>query len=276
MEYFKSKKIPSKINPIAYEQPAEYIEEAPKHNIQIPKAMDFEIIFEDADIIAVNKPSGLLVIPDRFRKELLNLRNLLEMKYGGIFVVHRLDRETSGVTLFAKNAEAHRLLNGQFTDHTIKKIYLALVCGIPDHEAGTLKFPLAPHPRKPGTMVVSEAGKISITEYRVAEKFLKYSLVEARPLTGRTHQVRIHLAAYGHPLAVDRIYGSGEPLRLSSFKPGYKPSATEERPLIDRLTLHAEKITFHHPATNAEVTLTAPLPQDFELTLKQLRKNNRS
>lgn len=233
------------------------------------------IIFEDVDLLAVNKPAGLLVIPDRYRKDLPNLRDLLVTKYGNIFVVHRLDKETSGILIFAKNAATHKHLNDQFTGHTIEKVYLALVRGRLEHAAGAIKFPLAPHPKKPALMVVSQAGKISITDYNVREVFKDYTLVEARPHTGRLHQVRIHFAALGHPLAFDRGYGNKEPILLSSIKPDYKPSGKSVSLLIDRLTLHAEKITFIHPSTGHPQTLTAPLPKDFEVLIQQLRKYNR-
>jgi len=234
------------------------------------------IVFEDDDLIAVNKPSGLLVIPDRYRKDFPNLRDILIEQYGNIFVVHRLDKDTSGIIVFAKNAAAHKYLNDQFTSHTVEKIYCALVRGRLEHTAGSIKYSLAPHPRTHSMMAVSPAGKISITDYTVREAFRNYTLVEARPHTGRLHQIRIHFAAFGHPLAIDRIYGSSEPLLLSSIKSGYKPSGSEESPLIDRLTLHAEKITFIHPrAPEQPQTLIVPMPKDFEAVVQQLRKYNK-
>ncbi len=237
---------------------------------------ELNIVFEDDDLLVVNKPAGLLVIPDRYRKDLPNLRDILIEKYGDIFVVHRLDKETSGILVFAKNAATHKHLNGQFTDHTIEKVYCALVRGRLEHTAGSIKYSLAPHPKKPSVMVVSQAGKISITDYTVREAFRDYTLVEARPHTGRLHQIRVHFATFGHPLAIDRIYGSQEPIFLSSIKPDYKPSGSNESPLIERLTLHAERITFIHPATPGQPkTLNAPLPKDFEAVIQQLRKYNK-
>ncbi len=235
---------------------------------------ELNIIFEDDAFLAINKPAGLLVIPDRYRKDLPNLRDILIEKYGQIFIVHRIDKETSGILLFARNPEAHRVLNNQFTDHTIEKVYVALVRGRLQHTAGSIKFPLAPHPKKPAMMVVSQAGKISITDYKVREAFRDYTLVEGKPRTGRMHQVRVHFAALGHPLAIDRLYGNKEPIFLSSIKPNYKRSGKDESPLMDRLTLHAEKITFIHPASGQSQTLTAPLPKDFKAVIQQLRKHN--
>jgi 23S rRNA pseudouridine1911/1915/1917 synthase len=237
---------------------------------------ELAIIFEDDDLVAVNKPAGLLVIPDRYRKDIPNLRDMLAKRNGQIFVVHRLDKETSGILIFAKNADAHRLLNDQFTNHTIEKVYIALVRGRLRHGAGSIKYPLAPHPKKPAVMTVSQSGKISVTDYNIREAFRDYTLVEARPRTGRLHQVRVHLAAFGYPLAIDKLYGSKEPIFLSSIKPDYKPSGDGESPLIDRLTLHAEKITFVHPREPDQPrTLTAPLPKDFEAVVQQLQKYNK-
>jgi len=125
-------------------------------------------------------------------------------------------------------------------------------------------------------MVVNQGGKISITDYEVREAFRDYTLVESRPHTGRLHQIRVHFAALGHPLAIDHLYGSHEPIFLSSIKSDYKPSGTRELPLIDRLTLRAESITFYHPASPAEPrTLSAFLPKDFETVIQQLRKYNK-
>ncbi len=237
---------------------------------------ELNIIFEDADLLAINKPAGLLVIPDRYRKDIPNLRDLLIAKYGNIFVVHRLDKETSGILIFAKNAATHKHLNDQFTGHAIDKVYLALVRGRLQHTAGSIKFSIAPHPKKPAMMAVDQGGKISITDYEVREAFRDYTLVEARPHTGRLHQIRVHFAAFGHPLAIDRLYGSHEPIFLSSIKSDYKPSGNRELPLIDRLTLHAESITFYHPASPVEPrTLSALLPKDFETVIQQLRKYNK-
>lgn len=233
-----------------------------------------EILFEDDSLIAVNKPAGLTVIPERFETDTPDLVALLRARYEHVLVVHRLDRETSGVILFARNAEAHRTLNEQFQENEVRKVYHALVVGAPLWEAQTVDLPLRVNgDRRHRTIVDPGKGKPSTTEYQVLERLGPYSWVEARPRTGRTHQIRVHLAAVGSPIAVDPLYGSEEPVFLSSFKRNYRAGSREERPLLGRLGLHASKITVHHKESGDDLTVEAPLPKDLRATLNQLRKH---
>lgn len=235
---------------------------------------EIEIIYEDEDFIVLNKPAGVLTIPDRFSKSLPNLYGILTEKYGRIFVVHRLDKETSGVICFAKNEEAHSDLSEKFEEHDVNKVYLALITGHLRNKEGRIDIPLSENPKIPGTMRVDyDAGKRSITEYKVLEEFENYSLVEVKPLTGRMHQIRVHFKAIGHPLAIDSVYGNKNEIFLSEIKKKYKAKEDEpEKPLMSRLTLHALKLGFFHFRKKEYIEFEAKLPRDFESLLKQLRK----
>jgi 23S rRNA pseudouridine1911/1915/1917 synthase len=229
-------------------------------------------ILENDDFIAINKPSGLLSIPDRQGKE-NSLKKLLEEKYGKIFTVHRLDRDTSGVIIFAKNENAHRHLSIQFESHAAVKIYHGLVIGSPAEKTSTIELPIMEHPVKKGLMVINRKGKISITDYEVVEVLGKYSWMKFRIHTGRTHQIRVHMKDLGHPIVCDELYGDGAPILVSSLKTRYKLSLNEEaeRPILGRLALHSSSLSFTDQSRNT-ITLEAPLPKDLTATLKQLRK----
>lgn len=232
---------------------------------------EIAILFEDDDLLLVNKPSGFTVIPDRFSKY-NSLVKKLEKDYGKLFVVHRIDRETSGIVCFAKNETTHRHLSLQFQNHTTTKIYKAVVKGHLPFKEGIIESPIVENPAKPGTMMIAKRGKEAITLCRVEEEFAHASLVEADIKTGRTHQIRVHLAALGNPLLVDEIYANSPAFYFSSLKRNYKPSGEEERPTIARLTLHAYSLKLEHPVTGKEIEVVAPLPKDLETLLKLLRK----
>ena len=231
------------------------------------------IIFEDDSVVAVNKPAGLLTLPDRYRRELPNVRAILEAHYGSIFTVHRLDTDTSGILLFARDAEAHRNLSMQFEQHTPEKVYQAVVAGIVEQDEFEIDIPLAPDERKPGLTRPSARGKESLTVVNVVERYRMASYVECRPKTGRHHQIRAHLAAVGHPLLVDPDYGRLAEFMLSTIKRRYKVSkGATERPLIARTTLHAASLTVAHPVTGEPLSIIAPLPKDISAVLQVLRK----
>ncbi len=233
-----------------------------------------DILFEDELHIAIDKPAGIPVIPERFASNVPDLKSLLSERFGDVYVVHRLDRETSGVLLFARSAEAHRILNQQFQENSVGKIYHALVTGVPLWDAETIELPLRVNgDRRHRTIVDPGKGKPSKTSYRVIERLGPYTYIEARPETGRTHQIRVHLAAVGSPVAVDPLYGVEDPIYLSDFKRGYTAGAREERPLLGRLGLHASHLTVKHAGSGARLTIDAPLPKDLRATLNQLRKH---
>jgi 23S rRNA pseudouridine1911/1915/1917 synthase len=234
--------------------------------------IEAHIISEDENIVALNKPSGLLTIPDREGKE-TSLKQLLKNKYGDIFTVHRLDKDTSGIVIFAKNEIAHKHFSQQFENRETTKIYFGLVLGSPAEKSGTINEPIAEHPSRKGLMTVYRKGKESITEYEVLEGFGLYSWLRFRILTGRTHQIRVHMKHLGHPIVCDELYGDGKPLFISQLKHRYKLSQgdEEERPLLNRLALHAAQLTV--TGLNGEtISLEAPLPKDLKASLNQLNK----
>ena len=195
-------------------------------------------------------------------------------------VVHRLDKETSGVLIFATNTDAQRHLSHQFQNNEVEKEYLALVYGRPHETSGEIDAPIARHPTDPLRMAVARhGGRPARTRWNVEESFRAYTLLRIFPKTGKTHQIRVHLKHIGLPLAIDPVYNPASAraggLLLSSFKRGYRPpSAGEERPLIDRLTLHAQRLKFQDRA-GSSVVVEAPLPKDFRAALNMLRKYGR-
>ncbi|HOZ68842.1 MAG TPA: RluA family pseudouridine synthase [Chitinophagaceae bacterium] len=233
------------------------------------------IIAETENWVAINKPSGLLSIPDREGKE-VSLKVLLKEKYGEIFTVHRIDRDTSGLIVFAKNESAHKHLCKQFEDRHTKKIYQGLVIGSPAQPAGSIEAPLMEHPGLNGTMIVHRKGKEALTDYEVLTDFGIFSHVQFRIHTGRTHQIRVHMKDLGYPIVCDPLYGDGKPLLLSAVKSKFKLSKNEleERPILGRLALHAFQLSFTDIDGNI-VDLEAPLHKDMRATLQQLAKRKK-
>ncbi|MBK7337051.1 MAG: RluA family pseudouridine synthase [Saprospirales bacterium] len=232
------------------------------------------IIFEDQSLIVVEKPAGLLSIPDRFSSERENMLDLLREGREEVFTVHRLDRETSGIMVFAKTREAHRVLSMAFENREVTKHYLALVEGQVMEEEGRIDLPIGESLSTPGKMEIKSRGKASLTLYKVLERYKGYTLVEADIQTGRTHQIRVHFAHSGHPLAVDSLYGQREAFFLSEIKlrKFHLGKYQEERPLMVRTTLHSWKLSFHHPETGERMEFESALPKDFAAVLNQLRK----
>src|SRR6188508_2793475 len=201
------------------------------------------IIYEDEDLIALNKPSGLLSIPDREGKD-ISLKKLLIEKYarpparagtdgddpvgrGSIFTVHRLDKDTSGLIVFAKNETTHKLLSQQFEERQTEKIYLGLVLGSLSEKKGNINTFISEHPMKKGLMTVYKKGKESLTDYEVLEDFKIFSWLQFQIHTGRTHQIRVHAKHIGHPVVCDELYGDGKPILLSTLKHKFKLSKNE-------------------------------------------------
>jgi 23S rRNA pseudouridine955/2504/2580 synthase/23S rRNA pseudouridine1911/1915/1917 synthase len=236
--------------------------------------MKSERLYEDDDFIIVNKPSGVLAIPDRFDANKASMRGILQQETGGdIYVVHRIDRDTSGVMAFAKNDVAHKYLSGLFERHEVGKFYAGIVLGTPSPEAGRIEAPIIEHPVIKGKMATAHKGKASVTDYRVVESWPMHALMQWQIHTGRTHQIRVHMASIGHALVCDPLYGDGKPFLLSSIKRKFKIGkfTEEERPLLSRLALHAYRLTFA-TADGREISAEAPLPKDIGACVTQLRK----
>ena len=230
------------------------------------------ILFENDSFIVLDKPAGLLSVPDREGRE-SSLKSILREHYGNIFVVHRLDRDTSGVIVFAKDEATHRYLSGIFEERAVEKIYQGIVQGTLPQPQGSIDQPIMEHPAKPGVMVINRRGKTALTDYQVLEELTHYSLVQFRIHTGRTHQIRVHMQALGHPIVCDEFYGDGRPVFLSSVKRNYKLSKSEEheRPILSRLALHSQSLAFTDAAGTSH-RFEAPLPKDMRALLQQLRK----
>jgi 23S rRNA pseudouridine1911/1915/1917 synthase len=228
------------------------------------------VIYEDTSLIVLSKPANLLMLPDRYDDKLPNLYTSLKKSFGEIFVVHRIDKETSGVVAFAKTKEAHAEMNKQFRTRQVEKIYQVLVLGNPQPSEGVINLPLSEN-REWKMKVDKWDGKTAITNYKTLESFKGYSFLEVRPQTGRMHQIRIHMKAIGTPILCDPFYGNGRGFFLSDIKPHYK-GKEEELPLLSRTALHAASISFIHPSSNERLNLAAGLPKDMNTVLKYLRK----
>jgi RluA family pseudouridine synthase len=246
---------------------------------------EIPVAFEDEHLLALNKPAGLLTSPDRYDPERPNLMKLLhaairdgkpwaqERQLGYLANAHRLDFDTSGVILLAKTKPVLVALANLFGSDKPRKTYVALVQNTPPEAAFTVDAPLAPFPGRPGLMRVDpKAGKKSRTEFEVRERFLGWTLLTCRPITGRTHQIRAHLRHAGLSIAGDRTYG-GRPLMLSKIKEGFRlKPGTEERPLIATTALHAESLSLAHPVHGTVITIEAAWPKDLSVAVKYLRK----
>ncbi len=227
------------------------------------------IVYQDEDIVVVDKPAGLVVhpAPGHAHGTLVNalLYHIPDLQgVGGVErpgIVHRLDKDTSGLLLVAKNDRAHRELQRQFKEREIEKRYLALVEGHVHPRLGRIEVPIARDKRHRKRMAPSKEGKAALTEYKVLGYYGDYTLLEAKPLTGRTHQIRVHFAYIGHPLAGDTVYGR----RKQRLKP-----------LLRRHFLHAHYLRFRHPRTGAPMEFTSPLPPDLQAVLDYLNASQGS
>lgn len=233
----------------------------------VPEAIPLDVVYEDQDLLVINKPQGLVVhpAPGHPRGTLVNalLHHCRDLSgIGGSLrpgIVHRLDKDTSGLLVVAKNDRAHLELAKQLKDHAVQRVYLALVYGHPPR-AGTIRAAIGRHARERKKMAVRpDGGKEAVTHFRVLEYFDGYALVEARLETGRTHQVRVHLASLGHPVVGDPLYSRRRP----------------PWPVAGQL-LHAQRLVFRHPISGRPMEFTAPLPPAFAAVLHQLRERAKS
>lgn len=230
-----------------------------------PEAIPLDVVYEDADVLVVAKPAGLVVHPSpgHWSGTLVNALLARDTAYGGIAgverpgIVHRLDRDTSGLLMVAKNDAAQTSLMAQLKARRVKKTYLALVQGAVAAAAGRIEAPIGRDPRNRQRMAVVPDGRPSVTGYRVRERLPGWTLLEVDLVTGRTHQIRVHLAALGHPVAGDTVYGTGTARR--------GPEG------LERLFLHAWRLVFATPATGDLVRLEAPVPPELEAVLAALR-----
>jgi RluA family pseudouridine synthase len=236
------------------------------------------VLYSEDVLLAIDKPSGMLSIPDRWDPDAPDVLASLKRDWGKLLVVHRLDKDTSGVLIFARTAEAHKALCAAFESRAVAKTYRALVRGAPAWDQESCELPLRPDgDRLHRTIVDAHNGKASRTTFAViarysAAAFGGAALVEARPETGRTHQVRVHLAALGFPCLCDPLYGDGEALLLSKLKRRWKGDPFGERPLLARAALHALSAEFPHPGTGEPLKVEAPLPKDMRASVTQLEK----
>ena len=230
------------------------------------KAQDIpvEVVYEDNDIIVVNKPKGLVVHPanGNWDGTLVNaIMAICKDSLSGIGgeirpgIVHRLDKDTSGLLIIAKNDESHLNMSNQIKDRKVKKIYYALVRGVVSEDEATINMPIARSTKDRKKMAVNKNGKEAITHFKVLERFSKYTLLEVKIDTGRTHQIRVHLSEIGHPVVGDEVYSNGK----NDFG-------------IKGQLLHAKSLTFRHPITGEEMHLEAELPKEFTDVLQELRR----
>lgn len=232
----------------------------------LPENIPLDILYEDSDVILINKPKNMVVHPaaGHYTGTLVNAlmyhcRGALSGINGVLRpgIVHRIDKDTTGVLIVCKNDRAHNALAEQLKEHSITRKYRAIVCGNLKEDEGTVDAPLGRHPQDRKKMaIVRSGGKRAVTHYRVLERFGNDTYIECQLETGRTHQIRVHMASLGHPLLGDEIYGRAK----SPFK-------------LEGQTLHAMVLGFIHPTTGEYMEFEAPLPEYFEKLLEKLRKS---
>ncbi len=245
-----------------------------------PENIPVEVIYEDDWLAVINKPPGMVVHPARGHWS-GTLASAIQYLYGGKLstlggpnrpgIVHRLDADTSGAILIAKHDLAHGKLAAQFAERTVDKTYLALVSGVPDRDADWIDQPIGVHPRQREKMAIRRfdpEARSAQTLYRVLERFDGFALISAHPKTGRTHQIRVHLAHVGCPVLCDRQYGGRAVLTRGEIR----RDPSDETVLLSRQALHAWKLGFTHPGTGQRMEVEAPLPQDIAQVLEELRR----
>ena len=251
--------------------------------IDLKQTAPFIVLYEDDCIIAVNKASGIAICADRYDDSKERLDKLLAASLGlkKVYVVHRIDRDTSGLVVFAKDDKTHRELSMAFEGRSIKKRYIAAVHGRPAWKETVCDLPLVPNGNKQHHTIIDKyQGKKSLTTFRLLGSAGNYSIIEALPETGRTHQIRVHLVSLGHPVVCDELYGNTKPVYLSAIKKSWRGDTIEERPLLARLGLHAAELLLpplpggrsSPPDTPEGLLLEAPLARDMAALIKQMEK----
>ncbi len=232
-----------------------------------------DILFEDNYLLILNKQSGILTLPDRFNYSIPSLSSMLKKIYGKIFVVHRLDKDTSGAIIFAKDPETHRQLNIDFENNKVIRKYHVVVEGIIPKDKLDIDIPLRQSRKKVGMTLPSAKGKASLTKVQVIERYRNATFIECELITGRHHQIRVHLQTIGYPLLVDDLYGHSKSFNLSSIKRSYNlKKGTKESPIISRLTMHSFYLEFIHPITQQVIKISADYPKDFAALIQLLQK----
>jgi 23S rRNA pseudouridine955/2504/2580 synthase/23S rRNA pseudouridine1911/1915/1917 synthase len=243
---------------------------------------EIEILYQDENIIAVSKPSGLPVLPihnpnyssasNAAHLEQENLYGILKNQFRSIFPLHSIDKDASGIILCAKKKEIQEFLSGEFRNLKVERRFLVLLSGFLEEDEGEIKAPISISKR---AFKLGKTGRTALTKYKTIERFKSFTLAEAFPVTHNPFQIRMHFWSISHPLAVDGKYSTAEPIFLSSFKKNYKQkSGAVEKPLISRLTLHLQSLTLQISKDGGKKEFACPLPKDFEITLKHLRKYN--
>lgn len=241
------------------------------------EAIPLDLVFEDMDLLVVNKSAGMTVhpAPGSWTGTLVNalLHHCQDLSgINGVLrpgIVHRLDKQTSGLLIVAKNDAAHRGLAAQLEGHRIRRGYVALAWGRLTTDQGTIEAPVGRHPRERQRMAVVESGRRAITRYHVRERFAFLTLLDLALETGRTHQIRVHLQHLGHPVFGDPVYGGRT--RAAGLRPEYRGQAAALLEMIDRQALHARELSFRHPVSGAELVFTAPLPPDLAAVIAAAR-----
>ncbi len=249
----------------------------PVHEL-VPEYMPLDVLYEDEKMIAVNKPAGIVVHPARghwggtlINAILYHCHRLSDIAPGRPGIVHRLDRDTTGVILFMKEDWSHRHVAHQFEYRRTQKEYLAIVEGEMRYDEDVISRPLGRHPTETRKIAVRiEGGRDSVTEYKVLERFRGYTFVSCLPKTGRTHQIRVHLASIGHPCAADELYSKAGPVYLSELR-GERGHASDEEPVLARQALHAHRLNIEYPGRHERIEFEAPLPPDMANLLGLLR-----
>jgi 23S rRNA pseudouridine1911/1915/1917 synthase len=253
----------------------------PIHDLPVPEDIPLDVLYEDEFLAIINKPADMVVHPAKGHWS-GTLVNAIQFRYpvlsqvGGEHrpgIVHRLDRDTSGVILVAKEERTHRDLSYQFETRKVFKEYLALTAGAPDRDSDYIESRIGHHPRDRIKMIATDDeddGKEACSYYEVIERFRGFAFCRIQPRTGRTHQIRVHLASIGCPVLADKIYSGRDGFRLSDLVAALVPEKDEV--LLARQALHAHRLRFQHPRTNQIVDARAPLPADFEKTLSALRQ----